>query len=99
LIKSLKVHFNIFSTPFSIQGDQFVVSASGSGEMGLKKSLYSEKNRQQFLIVITTATQVGAKGLFTQNAIFMSHRVVRQRPTQLGLILIWLDAVARHTAT
>jgi hypothetical protein len=39
------------------------------------------------------------KGVFTRNTIFVSHRVIQQRPTKLGSILILLDAVIRHGAT
>jgi hypothetical protein len=39
------------------------------------------------------------EGLFTQNMIFVLHRVIRQCLTQLGLILIWSDTVVQHDKT
>jgi hypothetical protein len=38
-------------------------------------------------------------GVFTKKTIFKLHRVARHCPTQLGWILIWLDAVIRHIVT
>jgi hypothetical protein len=38
----------------------------------------------------------GIKCLFTPKTIFMSHCVVQQRPTQLGLLLIWSYDTVRH---
>jgi hypothetical protein len=48
-------------------------------------------------MIVGIAPFWNVKVLLNKNDFFL-HRVLRQRPTQLGFILIWFDAVVRHGA-